>query len=235
MKTLLKRQKGFTLTEILIALAIFSMVVAGALQVFNFVQITSESADKQIERLREVQLAFRQLEEDIRYMVPRERRNVFGDRAPLLKAESEAANSYIEFTRGAWRNPAKLKRSSLQHVKYEFLDDRLVRHHWLYVDSARDGQELTRDILTQVDDFEMEFLIDETWKKDWLVDGGERLALPEAIKVTTVLKDYGELHRVFPMPRYDMAAEGEPEREDPTSGGTRNNGRRRDDRGGGRR
>ncbi|AOE49024.1 type II secretion system minor pseudopilin GspJ [Kangiella sediminilitoris] len=231
----LNRAKGFTLTEVLIALFIFSIVVAGALQVFNFVQITSQSADKQIERLREVQLAFRQLEEDIRYLVPRDRRNVFGDKAPLLKADSESANSYIEFTRAGWRNPAKLKRSSLQHVKYEFLDDRVVRHHWLYVDSAREGQELTRDMLTRVEDFKLEFLSDDIWKKSWLVDGQQLLSLPEAIKVTIKLEDYGELYRLFPMPRYTAMEQQEEnaEREDPTSGGTDNNGRSNNTRGGG--
>lgn len=209
----LSKTKGFTLTEVLIALFIFSIVLAGALQVFNFIQVTSEANEKQIQRLREVQLAFRQLEDDIRHMVPRDRRNSFGDRAPLLKAESQSANNYIEFTRANWRNPAKLKRSNLQHVKYEFVDDRIERHYWLYVDSAREGQELSRDFLTQVEAFKMEFLTSDTWKKDWLVDGDQRLAMPEAIKVTIVLKDFGELYRLFPMPKFEVADEGGGERE----------------------
>jgi len=222
------KNKGFTLTEVLIALFIFSVVLAGALQIFNFIQITSDSNQKKIERLREVQLAFRQLEEDIRHMVPRDRRNVFGDRAPLLKAESQSANNYIEFTRAGWRNPAKLKRSNLQHVKYEFVDDRIERHYWLYVDSAREGQELTRDFLTQVEEFNMEFLTNKTWKKDWLVDGDERLAMPEAIKVTIVLKDFGELYRLFPMPKFEVAAgsqqsdDTKEDAEQNTGGGTSN-------------
>lgn len=211
MSKALTKPKGFTLTEVLIALFIFSVVLAGALQVFNFIQVTSDANEKQIERLREVQLAFRQLEDDIRHMVPRDRRNSFGDRAPLLKAESQSANNYIEFTRANWRNPAKLKRSNLQHVKYEFVDDRIERHHWLYLDSAREGQEMSRDFLTQVEEFKMEFLSEDTWKKDWLVDGDERLAMPEAIKITIVLKDFGELYRLFPMPKFAVMADDDGE------------------------
>jgi general secretion pathway protein J len=79
------------------------------------------------------------------------------------------------------------------------------------VDSAREDQELTRDFLTQVEEFKMEFYTNKTWKKDWLVDGDERLAMPEAIKVTIVLKDFGELHRLFPMPRFEVSA-GDDER-----------------------
>lgn len=208
----LAKVRAFTLTEVLIALFVFSVVLAGALQIFNFIQTTSESNDEQIERLREVQLAFRQLEEDIRYMVPRDRRNEFGDRAPLLKGESQSANNYLEFTRSGWRNPAKIQRSTLQHVKYEFIDDRIERHHWIFVDSARQDQELTRDFLTEVEEFNLEFLTKGTWKKEWLVDNDERLAMPEAIKVTVVLRDYGELYRLFPMPRFEVSAGDDGER-----------------------
>lgn len=223
----LHNNKGFTLTEVLISLFIFSVVLAGALQIFNFIQVTSESNERQIDRLREVQLAFRQLEDDIRYMVPRDRRNVFGDRAPLLKAESQSANNYMEFTRANWRNPAKLKRSNLQHVKYEFIDDKVVRHYWLFVDSAREGQELTRDFLTQVEAFEMEFLTDGNWKKDWLVDDDKRLAMPEAIKVTIKLEDFGELYRLFPMPKFEVAAgDGERGRADDNRDGNGRDGGR---------
>ena len=221
----LRKVKAFTLTEVLIALFVFSVVLAGALQIFNFIQTTSESNDKQIERLREVQLAFRQLEEDIRYMVPRDRRNEFGDRAPLLKGESQSANNYLEFTRSGWRNPAKIKRSTLQHVKYEFIDDRIERHHWIFVDSARENQELSRDFLTEVEEFNLEFLTEGNWKKDWLVDNDQRLAMPEAIKVTIVLKDYGELYRLFPMPRFEVAAgEGDERRGAPNNGRSGNGG-----------
>ncbi|MBV34792.1 MAG: type II secretion system protein GspJ [Rickettsiales bacterium] len=225
MNKALTKAKGFTLTEVLIALFIFSVVLAGALQVFNFIQVTSDANEKQIQRLREVQLAFRQLEDDIRHMVPRDRRNSFGDRAPLLKAESQSANNYIEFTRANWRNPAKLKRSNLQHVKYEFVDDRIERHHWLYLDSAREGQEMSRDFLTQVEEFKMEFLTEDTWKKDWLVDGDQRLAMPEAIKVTIVLKDFGELYRLFPMPKFEVAADDAGEAEEPQGPGAPNDPR----------
>lgn len=225
MNKALTKAKGFTLTEVLIALFIFSVVLAGALQVFNFIQVTSDANEKQIQRLREVQLAFRQLEDDIRHMVPRDRRNSFGDRAPLLKAESQSANNYIEFTRANWRNPAKLKRSNLQHVKYEFVDDRIERHHWLYLDSAREGQEMSRDFLTQVEEFKMEFLTEDTWKKDWLVDGDQRLAMPEAIKVTIVLKDFGELYRLFPMPKFEVEADDAGQAEEPQGPGAPNDPR----------
>ena len=199
MKRIHAKQAAFTLTEILVALFVFSVVVAGALQVFTFLQNATDSNDKQIQRIREVQMAVRQLEEDIRYLVPRTRRDEYGDTSPLIVGESSSVNSYLEFTRAGWRNPAKLSRSELQHLKYEFVDDELLRHHWIYVDPAQNGQELTRVMLTGVTEFKVEFLEDDNWKEDWIIDRGTKGTMPEAVKVTIELKDFGEIYRLFPM------------------------------------
>ncbi|NVK22848.1 MAG: type II secretion system minor pseudopilin GspJ [Kangiellaceae bacterium] len=218
----LKRTAGFTLTEILIALFIFSVVVFGALQVFNFIQTTSEGNDKTIDRLRALQMTVRQIEDDIRYMVPRDRRNEFGDKAPLLKSETTSANSYLEFTRAGWRNPAKLQRSNLQHLKYELIDDELVRHHWLFVDSAMDKQELTRSLLTGVEQIKFEFLIENDWKDEWTPEREDLRAMPEAIKVTMQLKDYGEIYRLFSLTKFSAEQKASADVEPPSDVNGRN-------------
>lgn len=208
MKALNLKQSAFTLTEILVALFVFSIVVAGALQVFTFVQKSSDANDKQIQRLREVQMAIRQLEEDVRYLVPRTRRNEYGDTSPLIVGESNSVNSYLEFTRAGWRNPAKLQRSELQHLKYEFVDDELLRHHWLYIDPAQEGQELTRTVLKGVTEFKVEFLEDDNWKEDWIIDRGAKGTMPEALRVSIVLQDYGEIMRLFPLTDFSASERG---------------------------
>ena len=202
-KPIFVKQSGFTLTEILIALFIFSVVVFGALQVFNFIQTTSDDNDKAIDRLRSVQMTIRQIEDDIRHLVSRDRRNEFGDKAPLLKSETNSANSYLEFTRTGWRNPAKLPRSNLQHLKYELIDDQLVRHHWLFVDNALEKQELTRAMLNDVEEIKFEFLQEGDWKDEWTPEREDLRAMPEAIKITMQLKGYGEIYRLLPLTKFD--------------------------------
>lgn len=229
MKAAHSKQSAFTLTEILVALFVFSIVVAGALQVFTFIQSASDSNDKQIQRLREVQMAVRQLEDDIRYLVPRTRRNEYGDTSPLIVGESNSVNSYLQFTRAGWRNPAKLNRSELQHLKYEFVDDELLRHHWIYVDPAQEGQQLTRVVLKGVNEFKLEFLEQDNWKEDWIVDRGSKGTMPEAIKVSITLQDYGEIHRLFPMPNFSIS-ERENGREGGDGGGDSEGGSKDDGR-----
>ena len=208
MRIINAKQSAFTLTEILVALFVFSIVVAGALQVFTFMQQATDKNDQQIQRLREVQMAIRQLEDDVRFIIPRERRNEYGDTTPIIWGESSNVNSYLEFTRAGWRNPAKLARSELQRLKYEFVDDELLRHHWLYVDPAQEGQELTRVMLRGVVRFEVEFLDEDSWKKDWIIERDTKGVMPEAIKVIIELEDYGEIYRLFPLTDFTASGRG---------------------------
>ncbi len=202
------KAKGFSLTEILISLAILGIFGLVAMQVFNTVQGTMKSNEKQINRLREVQLAVRQIEDDIQHLVFRERRNEFGDKVALLRGKTSASDSFIEFTRTGWRNPAKLARSNLQHLVYKLDEDRLIRNHWLYVDNAQEDQELKRPILSQVEEVKFEFLEeDDDWIKEWEAEENNLTDLPKAIRVTLILKDLGEIFRIFPIASFADAAE----------------------------
>lgn len=199
----MKRSNGFSLTEVLVALAILGIVGLLAMELFNSVQKNMQSNERHMNRLREIQLAVRQIEDDIQHLVYRERRNEYGDKVALLRGKSAASNSFLEFTRTNWRNPAKLARSNLQHLVYQFDDEMLFRNHWLYVDNALEGQELKRPILQGVEELQFEFLKDDDWQKSWETEQDNLMDMPEAIKVTFKLKDYGEIYRVFPMASFD--------------------------------
>lgn len=199
----MKRSNGFSLTEVLVALAILGIVGLLAMELFNSVQKNMQSNERHMNRLREIQLAVRQIEDDIQHLVYRERRNEYGDKVALLRGKSAASNSFLEFTRTNWRNPAKLARSNLQHLVYQFDDEILFRNHWLYVDNALEGQELKRPILQGVEELQFEFLKDDDWQKSWETEQDNLMDMPEAIKVTFKLKDYGEIYRVFPMASFD--------------------------------
>ncbi|WP_251358886.1 type II secretion system minor pseudopilin GspJ [Kangiella sp. TOML190] len=194
---------AFTLTEILIALAIMGIVLLSAMQLFNAVQINMEVNEKQANRLREIQLAVRQIEDDIQHFVFRERRNEYGDRVALLRGKTSSVDSFLEFTRTNWRNPAKLARSNLQHIVYKIEDTQLIRNHWLYVDNASEGQELKRPLLTGLESVEFEFLKEDDWQKQWEAEEDRLSDLPKAIKVTLTLEDLGEVYRIFPLASFD--------------------------------
>lgn len=195
----MRKVKAFSLTEILVALAILGIVGLLAMELFNSVQKNMKSNEKHMDRLREIQLAVRQIEDDVQHLVYRERRNEFGDKVALLRGKTSSSDSFIEFTRTNWRNPAKLSRSNLQHLFYQFEDEKLIRNHWLYVDNAIEGQELKRTVLTGVEEIKFEFKKGDDWNKEWETEQDNLMDMPEAIKITLKLNDFGDVYRVFPI------------------------------------
>ena len=66
-----RRQSGFTLLEMLVAIAIFASLSMGAYQVLQGVLTSDEVAKRKEVRLSELQLAFSLLERDVTQMEPR--------------------------------------------------------------------------------------------------------------------------------------------------------------------
>jgi general secretion pathway protein J len=80
------RETGFTLLEMLVAIAIFASLSMGAYQVLHGVLTSDEVAKKKETRLAELQLAFGLLERDVSQMVPRSGRSEGENNKVLLAA-----------------------------------------------------------------------------------------------------------------------------------------------------
>src|SRR4051812_27527359 len=104
---------GFTLLEILIAVAIF--VVVGALALGGYVELANKSA-RAIEssaRVTSVRAALIRMTQDFEAAEPRPIREPLGTALePALRADARNT-SLVEITRAGWGNPAGLQRSTL--------------------------------------------------------------------------------------------------------------------------
>ena len=69
-----RRSTGFTLIEVLVAIAIFASLSVGAYQVLNQVQRSNEVSIERSERLKELQRALVFLDNDFRQMTMRQSR-----------------------------------------------------------------------------------------------------------------------------------------------------------------
>ena len=208
--------RGFTLVEVLIALAITAFVAAVAYTSLSTVITGVESARASAERTHEINRAFMLLSRDLRHFVVRPVRDEFGENEPALSG-GQAARFALSFTRAGWHNPNGLPRSHLQRVNYLFEDQALWRESYPVLDRAGDTEGTQVRLLDDVDYLELAFLgsVDQLrlgrgtnvdtrqWPANWVVDTSDPGALPTppvAIEITLGLADLGEITRLYALP-----------------------------------
>ena len=195
-----KKQKGFTLIEIIIAIAIFSLLALGANSLLSNVTKSNEVAAAREAKFEQLQRAMLLIERDflqIQQRIPRTQgiENKLVITGGEFEFESDADG--IGFVRGGWRNPQlRLKRSSLQNVVYRVQENRLERLHTNFVDATIGTEPFVRVLLEDVTDFKVELLREMTTDLDWS-DTIPDVDLPLAIAITITSETFGEIRREF--------------------------------------
>jgi general secretion pathway protein J len=161
-----KGRGGFTLLELLVALAIFSLIAVMAYGGLAVVLAQQGRTNEQADRLSRLQMAYQIMQRDIEQVIARPIRDAFGDERMLMIGVGSEGE--IEFTRGGWNNPAGHKRSTLQRVAYRVVDQELVRSVWYVLDRAQDTEPFETAIIDGVKEMEIRFLGDgEDWLDQW--------------------------------------------------------------------
>lgn len=187
--------------ELLVSIAIFSIVGALALSGYTQLQRQSEYFEQRMERVREVQRAMQTIAQDLAQIEPRPIREPLGEtRLPALVA-GDSAEYNILFTRAGWSNTAGLPRPTLQRVAYRLDQDGLWRDHWVVLDRTLSLEPTRRLLLGKVLSVSFRFLnADREWVDRWPANDtatpGDERARPAAVEVTLDLEDWGELKRL---------------------------------------
>lgn len=196
------RHHGFTLIELIVALAIFSVVSMLAFGGLLTIQDSREHITRVSTKLAELQMAFTILERDITQVVPRGIRGEFGDPKSALIGGGLGVSQGIEFTRTGLRNPTGRPRSHMQRVGYTVKDNNLIRLSWLVLDRAQDAEVAEMILLKNVESLSFRYLDTvNRWTNEWppnLTDLSEvSLQIPKAIEVTLNVEGWGTLLRLF--------------------------------------
>jgi general secretion pathway protein J len=191
--------RGFTLLELIVVLAVFSIFAVMAYGGLAGVLSARERVLESFERTAELQKAYLRLRNDLQQLRARPARDGYGQPQPALLVMPDGA---VEFTRSGWRNPAGLPRSALERVAYRLDDDgRLVRASWRVLDRAQDSPVSEAIVLEKVEELQWRFLDGAEWRDRWpaLADSGEAPldVAPRAVELLLTLKDLGEVRLLF--------------------------------------
>jgi len=189
--------KGFTLLEVLIAIAIFSMISMSSFSIFNTVIKSNESSQIRTGRINELQRGFLLIERDLLQIAKRSIR--FNGEAPqedFLYTDNNSfsdSESTLAFVRHGWTNPGLLlPRSNMQSVAYQLNEGTFERLHFNFVDAIQGQEPKIRKLITEIEALNFEFFYDKKWQKELI-----EKSLPKAIAVELSTKDYGLIRREF--------------------------------------
>ncbi|NRB22843.1 type II secretion system minor pseudopilin GspJ [Shewanella sp.] len=194
------RNRGFTLLEMLIAIAIFAMIGLAANAVLSTVIKNDEVTKEFSTKLRAMQQGFGALERDLGQMVARTPRLLEGSRGStvfqtgtdILDSESEA----LVFFRLGWLNPdGILPRGSIQSVAYVVIDGALERWYYPYPEPGFGADPIKTLVMRGVISVQYSFFMEDKWERK--VDGTK---LPKAIAMEIELEGLGKIQRKFLLP-----------------------------------
>ena len=154
----MKSNHGFTLLELMVAMAIFAMLAVAGWQVFDGVNRARERAQFHADNLAVLQYAYLQLQQDMNQMIPYQAVDTQGanslinnastnntannngsnnnannsnqENAPAPEPFMSLEGARISFVRFADPDPRYQSSASLQHIEYIFADERLIRRQY---------------------------------------------------------------------------------------------------------
>lgn len=197
------RLSGFTLLELLIAIAIFAVVGVLAMSGYNELLMQRERAELTMARARSVQRAMLRLSQDFAQLEPRAVRDATAATANPALYVNSSGTYLVELTRAGWSNPAGVSRATLQRVGYRLLDGKLYRDYWAVLDRNLSAIPAEALLVDRVTNFSLRFMDNNRqWQTTWPANttGGVGIARarrpPLAVEITLTLEDWGELKRI---------------------------------------
>jgi len=201
---------GFTLLELLIAIALFALLGLGTYRMLEAVLRSDEAVRAQELQLRELSRAVWAFERDLQQVIGRPIRDGFGDErnAFIGQLGGEDGAPVLELTRAGWRNPTGLRRSNLQRVRWRLAGQNLERVYWVVLDRDVDSEPRVQRVLENVQGLQLRYLDEEAvWHEEWPPfdfgrgspeDAAERL--PLGLELSLQHARYGRIARLLRLP-----------------------------------
>lgn len=199
------RSSGFSLLELVVAVAVFAVVAAAAYGSLAAIARTRGALAAQQERFAQVQRALSVLADDLRQSAGRSVRGNDGKPLPALAGSPQA----LEFTRVGFANPLAEARSNLQRVAFAFEAGNLREGRYAVLDRAPNSVPAWRDLLPRAGQWRVRYLgCDRVWREAWPpaeslpcqpgIDANAQL--PRAVEFRIAPPEFGDIRRIVELP-----------------------------------
>ena len=189
------RQSGITLLELLVVIAVFSIMASAAYSGLQSSLKAEENFNAAMKDLEAVQMSLTLFQRDIMQLSSRAIRDAYGDEQAAIVLYN---GRELSFTRGGNFSSLKLDYTELTRVAYSLQDEQFVRSHWRHLDSTQGDQPLRVSLLGNVTDLQMRVLDqNNVWHMDWPISSNTAI---RAVEITLELEGWGEIRRLLPTP-----------------------------------
>jgi general secretion pathway protein J len=190
-------ERGFSLLEVLVAVALFGLAMGLAYGGLDAVVRGRAQLAQEAQRLASVQQAVGQLERDVRAALPRSVRAAELRREPALLVERDA----LTLTRAGYASGLAQARAELERVRWGTSQDALLRWRFASLDRGGSERPLESLRLAGVSVWRVEALhADGRWVDRWPPPGQDSAVWPRALRVGFELQGLGRIERLLELP-----------------------------------
>jgi general secretion pathway protein J len=185
--------RGFTLVELLIALAILGMLSVLGYRAVSALTASETQLAAEAERWRALDALFVRLEADCRQALPRDVRNGAGTEPAWLASLDGAGNSALRMSRAGsefFAEPGMAGR----RIGYVLHDDAVEVLYWPALDVPATSAPTRYPLAGGISEFRLRFLDERGGWHDTWPDAGTA-ALPRAVRATLRLQDGERIER----------------------------------------
>ena len=178
-------KKGFTLIEVLISLAILSII---AIVSTNFLQssidLRNQSKSK-VDDIKVFNLGVSTIRRDLMSTVNLPMRDNFGNQLPnFIGSNTDKKITFLGFI-----NRIDSSRSSISRIEYLFDDTKFIRRVYFTADPYDYDDHIDSVIFDNIDDVEIFFLSDNRWFTEWPAGQTTAYKIPKLVKIEINDKD----------------------------------------------